>query len=76
MRNMLVDFVTNVLNNGTHNATVYDEEFFEHAIHQRVAFHRNHRDLYNKLLAFCIENNLTVISTSPATLVTVVRIDL
>ena len=76
--NILVDFVEKVLNdNNTYdNARVNTDNYYPKAITQRVVFERNHREQYNKLLQFCAESNLTVVSTLPATLSTVVRIDL
>ena len=75
--NMLADFVVNVLNDANQhdNAIVYDDAYFLGAHNERVEFNRNHREQYNKLLSFCIANNLTVVSTHPATLTTVIRID-
>lgn len=76
--NILVDFVEKVLNdNNTYdNARVHTDNYYPKAITQRVVFEKNHREQYSKLLQFCAENNLTVVSTLPATLSTVVRIDL
>ena len=76
--NILVDFVEKVLNdNNTYdNARVHADNYYPKAITQWVVFERNHREQYNKLLQFCAENNLTVVSTLPATLSTIVRIDL
>lgn len=75
--NLLKDFVENVLNenNKYFNACLYCEECFENARNEKVTFNNNNRMQYNKLLAFCIENNLTVISTQPATLATVIRVE-
>ena len=77
-KNILVDFIENEINNngGARNAIVNFDEIFDTAMYIRVVFNRNNREFYNKILAFCIENNLTVISTRPATLATVVRIDI
>ena len=77
-KNILVDFIENEINNNGSacNAIVKVEETFDTAMHMSVIFNRNNREFYNKILAFCIENNLTVVSTRPATLATVVRIDI
>lgn len=77
-KDLLKDFVMNVLNenNANHNANLFAEDLFEGAYTEKVSFERNNRAQYNKLLAFCIENNLTVISTQPATFATVVRVEL
>lgn len=77
-KDLLKDFVMNVLNdnNAKHNANLFAEDLFEGAYTEKVSFERNNRAQYNKLLAFCVENNLTVISTQPATLATVVRVEL
>lgn len=76
--NILVDFVEKVLNenNRYDNARVHADNYYPKAITQWVVFERKHREQYNKLLQFCAENNLTVVSTLPATLSTIVRIDL
>ena len=76
--NILVYFVEKVLNENSRydNARVHTDNYYPKAMTQRVVFERNHREQYNKLLQFCAENNLTVVSTLPATLSTVVRIDL
>lgn len=75
--NLLKHFVEEVLNqdNKYSNANLYSVDLFDGAKTEKVSFNRNHRELYNKLLAFCIEHNLTIISTQPATLATVVRIE-
>lgn len=75
--NILKEFVENELNekNKHLNATLYSVEFFPCAKTEEVAFHGNHREQYNKLLRFCADNNLTVVSTHPGTLAAVIRID-
>lgn len=75
--NLLKDFVEKVLNedNQYFNACLNSEDFFQNARNERVTFKCKHREQYNKLLAFCIENNLTIISTQPGTLATVIRIE-
>ena len=62
----------NVLNenNAKHNANSYAVDFYERAYTEKITFESNHREQYNKLLSFCIENNLTIISTQPGTLAT------
>ena len=78
VKNILVDFIENAINNNGSacNAIVNVDATFDTVMNMRVIFNRNHRKFYNKLLAFCIENNLTVLSTCPATLATVIRIDI
>jgi hypothetical protein len=77
-KDLLKNFVMDILNEGNawHNADLYAVDLFNGAYTEEVTFERRHRELYNKLLSFCIENNLTVISTQPATLATVVRVEL
>ena len=72
----LINFVTEVLNvnNQYHNAESHFYNAFEEYRELEIVFKRDHRKLYNKLLAYCADNNLTVISTCPATLATVVRV--
>ena len=76
--NLLREFVEDVLNknNEWHNADLRSENFYEKAYTEKVSFRHHNRELYNKLLVFCAENNLTVISTEPGTLATVVRVEL
>ena len=60
--------------NGKHdNAIPYDEESFVGGKNVRIVFNRDHRNQYNRLLAFCAANDLTVVSTTPGTLSTIVR---
>lgn len=77
-KDLLKDFVQDVLNeNNKHsNANLYSVMTYDHAIEEEVTFNLNHREQYNKLLSFCIENNLTVVRTQTCTLATVVRIEL
>lgn len=73
----LVNFVVNVLNdnNKYNNASVYGIDVFDGGVIEEVVFNRNNRELYNKVLEFCIENNFTVISTNPATLSAIIRVE-
>ena len=77
-KDILANFVTEILNgnNKYSNAIVYDDKFYSKAITQKIVFKNNHREQYNRLLAFCIQNNLTIIKTHPGTLETIVRIEL
>ncbi len=72
----LASFVTDELNenNKRANAGISDEEQFTDFEHVRVTFKRNNRANYNRLLSFCSENSLIVVSTHPATLETVIRV--
>ena len=72
----LLDFVSSNLckNNTEANAVAYDDDYHGSFMNVRVAFTRNIRHQYNKLLTFCAENSFTVISTHPATLETIVRV--
>lgn len=74
---ILKNFVEQELNdhNKHNNADLASVEFFVGAKTEEVSFHRNHRAQYNRLLTFCAENNLTVVSTHPGTLTTVVRVE-
>lgn len=74
---ILIDFIMHILNeDGTrHNADLYDDQYFECAKYERVVFYKNHYTLYKRLMQFCIDNNLIIISTEPCTLSTVVRIE-
>lgn len=77
MYEKLIDYVSNILceNNTVKNAVAFDHEVFEHYKHVKVVFHKNHKELYASLLAFCSENNLIVLETNPATYSTIVRIE-
>ena len=74
----LIDFVSDTLCNGNrdHNADAFDDDRFDGGMNVRIAFYRRNRELYNKLLRFCAENDITVVKTTPATLETVVRIEM
>lgn len=74
---LLRNFVEKELNQGNtfNNANLFTDDFFVGGHTERVSFNRNHRALYNKLLIFCAENDLTVVSTHPATLATIIRIE-
>lgn len=67
---MITGFVTFDLNNSNTNcnAIAFDESEFE----VRIVFQKNHRALYNRLLMFCAEHDITILSTDAATLTTVV----
>lgn len=58
----------------TPNAVMYDHQYYAGGAACRIAFNRNHRELYSMLLMFCAENNMTIISTTPATLETIVLV--
>lgn len=77
MEEKLIDFITKELNhnNEQHNCCTFNDDFFEKAKNVRVVFYRHHRELYHKLLVFCAENDLIVISTRPATYETILRIE-
>ena len=72
----LLQFIAIDLNDGNRkaNAIAYSGETFAGAQNIIVAFTRNSQEQYNKLLKFCIENNLIVVRTVPATLETTVRV--
>lgn len=74
---ILKNFVEQELNdhNKHLNAELASAGFFVGAKAEEVSFHGNHHVQYNRLLKFCAENDLTVISTHPGTLSTVVRIE-
>ena len=74
---ILKNFVEKELNeNNKHlNAELASVGFFIGAKNEEVSFHGNHRAQYNLLLKFCAENNLTVVSTHPGTLATVIRVE-
>lgn len=74
---ILKNFVEQELNeNNKHlNAEIASVGFFIGAKNEEVSFHGNHRAQYNLLLKFCAENNLTVVSTHPGTLATVIRVE-
>lgn len=76
MESKLLDFVTGVLNEGNKhdNAIAYDEAYFDGGKEVKIVFNRDHRKLYSKLLVFCAQENITVISTHPCTLETIVRV--
>ena len=77
MDEIIQNFVEIVLNNGNKhfNAAAYDGERFEKSHNVKVAFERNHRTLYNKVLKFCADNDLIVVSTHPATLEVTIRVE-
>lgn len=62
-KDILVDFVNNELNKDSLYLKAFVEPVrtYENAITQRVEFNMNFREQYNKLLQFCIENDLTII---------------
>lgn len=74
---ILKNFVEQELNehNKRNNAGLASVEFFDRAKTEEVTFHGNHRAQYNRLLMFCAENGLTVVSTHPGTLAAVVRVE-
>lgn len=74
---ILKNFVEQELNdhNKHNNAGLASVGFFDGAETEEVTFHGNHRAQYNRLLRFCAENGLTVVSTHPGTLAAVVRVE-
>lgn len=74
---ILKNFVEQELNghNKHNNAGLASVGFFDGAKTEEVTFHGNHRAQYNRLLIFCAENGLTVVSTHPGTLAAVVRVE-
>ena len=74
---ILKNFVEQELNeNNKHlDAELASVGFFIGAKNEEVSFHWNNRAQYNLLLKFCAENNLTVVSTHPGTLATVIRVE-
>ena len=72
----LMSFVEDTLNDGNKrcNAIAYDDESYFNVQNVRIAFHRDHNRQYAALLRFCAANGLIVVSTTPATLETVVRV--
>ena len=74
--NILIDFVQKVIcsNNVENNATMFVDDTFLNSVNFKIRFNHDYRYYYNRLLKFCAENDLTIISTHPATLETIVRV--
>lgn len=74
-----IEFIENELNenNTKHNATGYRGMLYANG-HSDMEVTFNHcenaREMYNKLLAFCVTNDLIVVRTHPGTYTTTVRI--
>lgn len=75
-KSLIVKFCEDVLNDNNRysNAHVYfDGSQKGMFIDEIVAFERNHKKLYNKLLIFCAENDLMILKTDKLTYATTVR---
>ena len=75
MYDELIRFITETLNqhNKHTNAIAYDEQWLPKAVDTRIEFQNRNMEQYVKVLEFCSNSGMIVISTNPATLATVVR---
>jgi hypothetical protein len=56
------------------NVIPYAEDFYDHARDLKLVFNRDNSKFYRSLLRFCADNGILVISTSPGTLATIIRV--